>query len=339
MRITNLKQAWLPMLGIAVIFSACQKNDLSSEATPDTNQKDQWKLSGVAPDDPAKVAQVPLLISSGYNVTEAYAARGPKKGNGGNTGGGTTGGTTDTTTTSTGGTTGGTSGGTTTLPPTTNLPSSYALNMPPVGVQGSEFSCAVFAIGYAARSAEQLYKTGASSYSYGSNIFSPEYLYNQTKFSSDCGSGTSIVTALEFLKTNGICTWQSMPYSYTNGCSLMPTGTQSAEAANYRIASYSKIISSDKTAIKTMVANNHPVIITSNIDQAFMNAQPGFVWRSYATSPSISHAMVICGYDDARNAYKVMNSWGTGWGDAGYSWIDYDFFPQASFYYSYAIGL
>lgn len=34
--------------------------------------------------------------------------------------------------------------------------------------------------------------------------------------------------------------------------------------------------------------------------------------------------MVIVGYDDARGAYRVQNSWGADWGDLGYLWWDYD---------------
>ena len=36
----------------------------------------------------------------------------------------------------------------------------------------------------------------------------------------------------------------------------------------------------------------------------------------------------IIGYDDVKKAFKVMNSWGTSWCEAGYGWIDYDFLPQ-----------
>lgn len=35
------------------------------------------------------------------------------------------------------------------------------------------------------------------------------------------------------------------------------------------------------------------------------------------------HAMVITAYDDTRNAYRVLNSWGSDWGDNGYLWWDY----------------
>lgn len=35
------------------------------------------------------------------------------------------------------------------------------------------------------------------------------------------------------------------------------------------------------------------------------------------------HAMVIAGYDDAKNAFLVRNSWGTKWGDCGYGWLPY----------------
>jgi hypothetical protein len=224
----------------------------------------------------------------------------------------------------------------TTLPPTT-LPANFQLNMPPVQNQGGEGSCVPFATTYAARSVEQYYKTGASSYNYSTNVFSPEFVYNQTK-TSDCGSGTGVITALDFLKASGVCSWQSMPYSSSNGCSLMPTSTQSAEATNYKISSYSKIAVTDITAIKTMLVNHHAVIITVGTDNSFTQATPGFIWKSYSGAMGISHCLVISGYNDAKHAYQVMSSWGTGWGESGYSWIDYDFLPQCSAYYAYTIN-
>ncbi len=220
----------------------------------------------------------------------------------------------------------------------TSLPASYQLVMPPVQNQGSEFSCVAFAVGYAARSAEQYYKANASSYSASSNIYSPEFLYNQTKI-GDCGSGTSIVRTLEFLKATGICSWQSMPYSTTNGCSLMPTSAQLSEAANYKITNYSGVYKSDVTAIKTMLVNKHPLMITVTLDQSFTNAQPGFIWKSYSGSNGFSHALTICGYDDAKQAFKVMSSWGTTWGDAGFSWIDYQFLKQTGDLWTFVINL
>ena len=220
-------------------------------------------------------------------------------------------------------------------PPTT---SGISLIMPPVGNQGGEGSCVAFAVGYAARSTEQYYRTNAGSYSNSTNIFSPEFLYNQVKFSSDCGSGTSMQVALDFIKANGISTFQSMPYSSTNGCSLLPTTAQLSEAVNYKIISYSKIISTDKAAIKSMVSQNHPVIVTIVADNSFVNAKAGFIWKTFSGSGNLPHCVVICGYDDSKNAYKVMNSWGTTWGDAGYSWIDYDFFITKTGTYSYVIN-
>jgi hypothetical protein len=225
---------------------------------------------------------------------------------------------------------------TTVLPPTT-FPSKLDLITPPVGYQGGEGNCVAFAAGYGARSIEQYYKTNATSYSYSSNIFSPEFVYNQTKFSENCGSGTSVTTVLDFLKLKGACTWQNMPYDYNNGCSLMPNATQTSNAANYKIASYSWLYASDKAAIKTMLMNKHAVIIGFNPDQAFVNAGPSFIWTAYTSGKMAGHAAVIVGYDDAKNAYRIMNSWGSTWGDNGYSWIDYDFLPYTGGGVCYAI--
>src|SRR6266404_4634649 len=213
-----------------------------------------------------------------------------------------------------------------TLPPP-SIPTSHQIVMPPLIYQGGEGSCVAFATVYA-RSAEQYYRTSASSYSQATNILSPEFLFDQTKTSTSC-SGSALLTSFDFLKSTGVCTWQSMPYSYVNGCSLVPTSQQTSEAANYKIASYSQVYNTDVQAIKTMLASNHPLVSVYTIDNNFYYAGPGFIWKSFGTAYG-SHALAICGYDDAMHAYKVINQWGSTWGDTGYSWIDYDFLPVVS---------
>lgn len=212
-------------------------------------------------------------------------------------------------------------------PPPPTVPSSYSLVMPPVINQGSEGSCIAVATAYA-RSYEAYKRSGASAYSQSTNILSPEYLFNQTKSGTSC-SGSALLTTFNFLQTNGICTWASMPYSYTNGCSLMPTSQQTTQAANFRIASYSQISNSDITAIKSMLVQNRPLVSQYSVDNEFYSAGPGFIWKTFSGSIGY-HALVICGYDDSKNAFKVINQWGTSWGDAGYSWIDYNLLKTVS---------
>ena len=223
-------------------------------------------------------------------------------------------------------------------PPPTSLPATYQLVAPTPGNQGNEFACVVFASTYAARSIEQYYRSNASSYSFSTNIFSVEYVYNQSKFSSDCGSGTSVGTALELMKQKGVCTNATMPFSDLNGCSLMPTAAQDAEAANFKIGGYSKLVSSDLTAIKTMIASNHPVIFNVTVDDGFIAAKTDFTWSSYSGSGGLPHCMTVVGYDDSKNAFRVINSWGTGWGGGGFCWIDYSWFTQAAGYYAYVMN-
>ncbi len=212
---------------------------------------------------------------------------------------------------------------TTTLPPAT-LPSSVHLIMPPVGLQGGEFSCVAWAVSNT-RSAEKYYKTNATTYDASSNIFSPEYIYNQAKFGSECSAGTGVSTCLNILKNQGVCTWQSMPYTSTE-CSTLPNSSQTAEAMNFKIGSYAVVYQNDEVALKTLLSQNHPLIAGTSIDNNFTYAGPGFIWNNFNSSYGTNHAFILCGYDDAKHAYKIMNSWGTSWGDAGYSWVDYDFF-------------
>ncbi len=42
----------------------------------------------------------------------------------------------------------------------------------------------------------------------------------------------------------------------------------------------------------------------------------------------VGHAMMVIGYDDAKNAVRIQNSHGTSFGDKGYIWMAYDTFQK-----------
>ncbi|MGE5342683.1 MAG: C1 family peptidase, partial [Candidatus Omnitrophota bacterium] len=47
---------------------------------------------------------------------------------------------------------------------------------------------------------------------------------------------------------------------------------------------------------------------------------------SGTASGTVNHAIVLCGWDTTActtGAWKLKNSWGTGWGVSGYMWIKY----------------
>jgi C1A family cysteine protease len=196
-------QLWkvlLPALGLSLIWTACKKEQSATQT--EQQQSNNPMYSGTIEDDPAMVNKTPLLLSADFLTMVHTARKGGKPGtNPVDTI--TTTPPTDTTTTPTP----PPPADTTVITPAP-LPSSYSLVMPSVRYQGTEGSCVAFAVTYA-RDCEQYYKTGAVTYSDASNVFSPEYIFNQVGL-TDC-SGSAVTTSLDLLKNKGVCTWQSMP--------------------------------------------------------------------------------------------------------------------------------
>jgi len=203
------------------------------------------------------------------------------------------------------------------------LPAKVLLTCPPVQDQGSEGSCVAWTTAYYARSIEYFYATGQQYYN-SSNIFSPEYVYNQVRVS--CQGGTSITACFDLLKNQGVCLYSSMP-GIDGDCDTQPNSAQRAEAANYKIPVYSKFPFANRDQIKEALATNHPVVFSCVLDDSMINApnDSNWIWKSKYPTGSFPHTMTVIGYDDFRNAYKVINEWGTGWGHNGYSWIDYNY--------------
>ena len=90
--------------------------------------------------------------------------------------------------------------------------------------------------------------------------------------------------------------------------------------------------------VKQSVAAGNPVVIGMNMYRYFADPekeaaalqalQPGEIYHG-SLGPQhgkmdAGHELVIVGYDDGRQAFKVENSWGTSWDEGGFGWIGYD---------------
>ncbi|WP_435261684.1 C1 family peptidase [Tenacibaculum sp. nBUS_03] len=220
-----------------------------------------------------------------------------------------------------------------------SLPSSVDLstNIPPVRSQGYQSSCVSWATTYYLKSYQEKIQ---HNYHYSSykDVMSPSFVYNQTKEDSNCFSGSSIQNALEFLKTQGTVSWEEFPYSDIS-CSSLPTNKQLTLAKKNKIKEYYYVNVPDTITkknytlinlVKTLLYQKQPIVISmdfKNLD--FENQNGQYITNTYSKYPIeglCGHAILIVGYDDKMNAFNIVNSWGTNWGNQGYCWVNYNFF-------------
>lgn len=220
-----------------------------------------------------------------------------------------------------------------------NLPASYNIvdKFPPMGNQGSYGTCVAWAAGYNAKTAingiENNY--GPSQLASASNQASPKDLFISIADSdknADC-KGTGFTQALQAMQDRGVASLAAVPYTDLGNCSQSnqdPSWAQ--DAANHKIKYWRKIDGSH-SAIKKNLSQNVPVVFGARLADNFMAHNTDDVITSATSYDNVGmhayHAMVIAGYDDNKGpngAYRIINSWGTGWGSSGYAWIDYNFF-------------
>jgi C1A family cysteine protease len=200
------------------------------------------------------------------------------------------------------------------------LPDSLLLDMPEAGDQGSQGSCSAWATVYAAGS-YYAHIVGGKPYS-DSTLLSPKYTYNQiTKGDCVC---TSITDHLYLLETQGASPLSAMPYD-PKECLLQPDSLQKKKAEPFKIKSWLTVDIKNVTLIKQQLLHKMPVIFTTFPDEAFNRPSSPYIISKRTGNSAGGHAIVICGYNDAKKAFRIMNSWGKRWADNGFAWMEYSF--------------
>ena len=164
--------------------------------------------------------------------------------------------------------------------------------------------------------------------------------YNARKLSGDINEdiGAYISTAIEAVKTYGLCREDLWPYD-PNKFDVEPGYKCYRDARKRTIDQVYEITSHEE--IVDMLDRQHPVVVGVAVYSDFdrINNHSTILKMPTATEEPIgSHAMCIVGYDDSTQQFLLRNSFGDDWGEGGYFWIPYEY-SDANFSDMWAFSL
>jgi C1A family cysteine protease len=220
------------------------------------------------------------------------------------------------------------------LPPSADLRG----QCPPVYDQEQIGSCTANAIGGAFEF--ETMKQGLADFM-PSRLF---IYYNERAMEGNTGtdSGAQIRDGVKSVATLGVCPETEWPYDGTasdpvtgafppgDPAAEKPTDTCYKDALNNRATSYSRV-NRDLDQMKACLAAGYPFVFGFTVYESFEGAdvaRTGVVPMPDTQNEKVigGHAVLAVGYDDAAQTFLVRNSWGTGWGQAGYCTMPYAYF-------------
>jgi hypothetical protein len=211
--------------------------------------------------------------------------------------------------------------------------------------QGAIGSCTGWSTGYGAMTIMQAMQRGwkGQTDTITKYAMSALYLYNQVKIGS-CEGGAYISKAVAMAKAEGSILSSTFD-QFKNDCTSLPTERDSLEAIPNRIKDFMTLFGTKEAAavklekVRLSLAQEKPVVIGMLLRKNFQYckaAHPYWTPELGDTTFMGAHAMVVIGYDDGKQAFEILNSWGDQWGNGGFIWVKYADFAK---YCTYAIQL
>ncbi len=211
---------------------------------------------------------------------------------------------------------------------------------PTPGSQGSYGTCAAWATAYASRTIVEAEKNGwKNKQTINDNTFSPGFIFKVTKpddyvcngsFPSDLFNNMKLYGVPHYSDFNASCVYppqnvfpKALPYKIQDAVELFNNYGMSTSLDN-----------EDVYKVKKSIYEGNPVVVSLYCPASFDQAKDS--WDPYEPKTEINgrmhgrHAITVIGYDDLKysGAFEIMNSWGTNWGNQGFTWIRYSDFKK-----------
>lgn len=141
-------------------------------------------------------------------------------------------------------------------------------------------------------------------------------------------SGATIRDTIKTGATVGVADEKLWPYDVTRFAIEPPQAVRDS-AISHKVTSYHAIADGDLESMKVMLAAGYLVGFGFQVYDYFLSAE--MAKNGVLNLPKAGerlqggHAVCLVGYDDAKGAFLVRNSWGKDWGVAGYFWMSYDY--------------
>ncbi len=210
---------------------------------------------------------------------------------------------------------------------------------PPIGNQGSYGTCVAWSTGYALKTAcdAKTKKYTSSQLSMPAYQASPIDLWYEIEGKSYNCNGANFEPALKALMKNGVCSMDQRPFTNQKmTCDGVTAKGGSLKLKGYRVIAYSSEMTNGSSQgmnlgnFKYYLSKGYPILIGAQLGEHFMEWNSNKVITSDTkdyNGQHAYHAMVVTGYDDTKQAFRVRNSWGESqWGDNGCIWVGYNFF-------------
>lgn len=140
-------------------------------------------------------------------------------------------------------------------------------------------------------------------------------------------AGAVIRDGIKVVKSQGACPESAWPYKIGR-FAVKPSKGCYQQAAGFEALSYQRILQT-LVDMKTCLAAGFPFVFGISVYDSFESDQvaaSGIVpLPGKGESMLGGHAILCGGYDDAGKVFLFRNSWGAGWGMAGYATIPYEY--------------
>jgi C1A family cysteine protease len=143
-------------------------------------------------------------------------------------------------------------------------------------------------------------------------------------------SGAMLRDGIKSVASQGVCPEPEWPYDISK-FAVKPSAQAYEDAESDRAVSYQSLIQ-DLNQMRGCLASGYPFIFGFTVYESFESdavTQTGHVPMPGPIERAVGgHAVMAVGYDDVSQTFLVRNSWGTGWGIAGYFTMPYTYLIQ-----------
>ncbi|NRF37969.1 C1 family peptidase [Pedobacter foliorum] len=222
----------------------------------------------------------------------------------------------------------------TVLPPSASI-KAYT---PTPGNQGSYGTCTSWAVAYCGKTIVEAIKNNwLDQKTITDNAYAPAFLFRMLKPNDNsCVGGSVISYAMEIMKQQGAIYYKDLPVV----CTPSITESQLALAKSSKIKDYMRLFDAGASSqlkiqsVKKSISEKKPVVFGMICPNSFMSAKEVWTPTEQPLESYGGHAMCVVGYSDDQfgGAFEVQNSWGTRWGNKGYTWVRYEDFAKFTRY-------